>query len=275
MKKVAQGLRNNLYPEDIQGWTHWCDKFTILDNILDANPEVTLVGGLNLAGKKIRQWMKLKRPFICFNRPSLGGHSDAFNAGARRVSVNSYACTTLGTMTHSRWHTVMLPQHPWKVQQVQRVLVAPPLKSLMIWTGKSGEEWATEQKSFFESQGAEVRIRLKTMSKGRVGRYVSLWDDLDWADLVVSYSSAITCEAFWYGKKAISLGVCPTWVAAKRTLDDWRNPTEPAGRALWHEHIAWTQFTKDEWASGDAQEMIYQYQGWPTEVTALDNSFSL
>jgi hypothetical protein len=69
---------------------------------------------------------------------------------------------------------------------------------------------------------------------------------LDWADLVVSQSSAITCEAFWYGKKVISTEPCPTWAAGRTTLEDWANPTEPALRAAWHEHIAWCQYTRDQ-----------------------------
>jgi hypothetical protein len=109
--------------------------------------------------------------------------------------------------------------------------------------------------------------------KGKSGRYQTLWNDFDWADLVISYSSAITAEAFWYGKKVISPGVCPTWVACDNRFKHWSDPTEPANRELWHEHMGWIQFTNEEWASGEAQELTVQYQGWPTEVTAVDNPY--
>jgi hypothetical protein len=177
-------------------------------------------------------------------------------------------------MPHSRWATLKLPKHDWKVTQVQNVLIAPPSKSVYYWTGETAEQWAKKLQDWFVNQGANVRVRLKNdAGKGKGGRYKTLWEDLDWADLVVSYSSAITTEAFWYGKKVISLGVCPTWTAAAGDLEDWANPAEPLGRDIWHEHIAWTQFDESEWASGEAQELTVAYQGWPLDISPPDNPF--
>jgi hypothetical protein len=107
--------------------------------------------------------------------------------------------------------------------------------------------------------GAEVRIRRKGETPGL--RWETLWNDLDWADLVVSQSSAITVEAFWYGKKVISTEPCLTWLAGKNTLEDWKNPEEPIGRDMWHEHVAWNQFTTDEWTSGQAWSLMNMYLG--------------
>jgi len=79
--------------------------------------------------------------------------------------------------------------------------------------------------------------------------------------LVVAQSSAITCEAFWYGKKVISIQPCPTWAAGRTALDTWQDPTEPRYRDVWHEHLAWSQYTVDEWSSGEAFDLIQQYLG--------------
>lgn len=272
-----QGVAGNLRPEDIQGWQRWCDRFIIHNTEADlqhADPDIPLVGGLNLAHKEFRNWMAARRPFVCLNRPHIGGWADAYHCGARRASVNSYACTTFGNSSHTRWATWNLPCHDWKVKQVVNVLVAPPSKSIWYTLKVTADEWANTQSQWFAARGASTRVRSKTQSgKGKNGRYASLWADLDWADLVVSYSSAITVEAFWYGKKVISLGVCPTWTCGHPDLESWQDPVEPSDRDRWHEHVAWTQFTADEWASGQAQDMLIAYQGWPGDLKPVDNNY--
>lgn len=270
MKKIVQIFPENRPDLWLDGWKKWADKVIILNSPEEANPEIPFVFGGNMIYKWVRNWMRLKRPCIVTNRPFLGGHLTKFRE-AWRVSVNSFAATEIKTIPHDRWPIMKLEKHPWKVLEVKNVLIAPPRKTLGIWLKTNPVDWSNHLALQFP--GANVRIRLKDGMKGKGGRYSSLWDDLDWADLVVSYSSAITAEAFWYGKKAISLGVCPTWVACDNHLSNWQDPTEPKNRDLWHQHVSWCQFTNNEWNSGDAQEMIYQYHGWPTEVTAVDNPF--
>lgn len=269
-----QAVAGNIPPDDVKGWKRWCDTFIIHDTVAElahADPEIPLVGGLNLAQREFREWMGQRRPFICFNRPHLGGWANARRLGVRRASVNSYACTSFGKKTHNRWRVLDLPRHPWKVKSVRKVLIAPPQKTTWYCLGQGADEWANDQATWFQNQGAEVRVRHKTVGKGKKGRYVTLFTDLDWTDLVVSYTSAITTEAFWYGKKVISPGVCSTWPCGSQSRDNWQDPTEPPHRDLWHEHAAWTQFTAEEWSSGEAQEMIIAYQGHPLEVEPPDN----
>jgi hypothetical protein len=150
-----------------------------------------------------------------------------------------------------------LPKYEWKVKEVKRVLIAPSKMTSKIWTPELSHNWAESMLDKFP--GAEVRIRRKGQTPGI--RWETLWDDLDWADLVVSQSSAITVEAFWYGKKVISLEPCPTWAAHKSTLEDWNDPTEPELRDIWHEHIAWCQYTTDEIKSGNVLDLLQQYLG--------------
>jgi hypothetical protein len=269
MKKHIQVVAGEMSESHIAGWKHWADKLTILNTWEDADPEVTMVFGANLASKPHKEWLMNRRPCYVLNRQLTGGWVDKHRS-MNRVAVNSYGATKIGPMSHSRWPILNLEKEPWKVTEIKNVLIAPPLKSIYFWTGKSGLEWADEIKSQFA--GANVRIREKGRKRGT--RYATLFDDLDWADLVVSYSSGITVEALWYGKQAISLGVCPTWVCSDSTLDNWRNPSEP-DRERFYNHISWIQFKYEEWESGEAQEMTYQYQGWPTEVSAVDNPIVL
>lgn len=270
MKKIVQ-----VFPEDtplawIDGWKKYADKVIILEKPEDAKSDIPFIFGGNLMSKWVRNWMASGKPCFVTNRPFLGSQLHKKRM-AWRVSVNSFACTKLGNVAHSRWNTIGLQKNPWKVREIKNVLIAPPRKSILAWTGLGGQEWVDTIKDKFP--GANVKIRLKEGMKGKGGRYATLWSDFDWADLIVSYSSAITTEAFWYGKKAISLGVCPTWIACDNHLNNWQDPTEPANRDIWHEHMSWIQFTNEEWGSGAAQEMTVAYQGWPTEVTAIDNPY--
>ena len=72
MKKIVQGIQGNLWAEDLIGWKRWADKFILLNDISEADPEVPLVGGLNLSSKGFRDWLDKKRPCFLFNRPILG-----------------------------------------------------------------------------------------------------------------------------------------------------------------------------------------------------------
>jgi hypothetical protein len=268
MKKILQYLDYEFHPGDLIGWKKWADKLIPIRNAEEGDPEIPLIMGTNLANRDHKNWIIYKRPYIASNRQLTRNWCDKHRTMAR-ISVNSYAATKLGNFPHTRWPTQQLEKNPWKVKEIKNVLIAPPEKSIYVWTGMWGLDWAEKIKNQLESQGANVKIRPKLRKRGP--RSVTLFDDLDWADLVVTYSSAISVEAFWWGKKVISLGVCPTWVACDNTLANWQDPIEPINRDVWHEHISWIQFTYEEFLSGHAQEMTYQYQGWPTEVSVPDN----
>jgi hypothetical protein len=270
MKKIVQLWPGDQQQHWIQGWKKCTDKLIILDNPELADPEIPFVFGGNMVSKWVRNWMKLKRPCFVLGRPYLGSHLSKKRT-AWRVSVNSFACTTLGNTPYSRWNTIGLEKHAWKVSEVKNILIGPPRKTLNFWEGMTSEEWANKIQNYFPD--ANVKIRLKDGMGGKGKRYQSLWSDFDWADLVISYSSAMTAEAFWYGKKVISPGVCPTWVACEHDFKNWNDPREPKKRNIWHEHMGWVQFTDDEWQSGDAQELTVQYQGWPLDVSHVDNNY--
>ena len=262
--RVLQGLAGLTTETDRAQWLPVVDEFRMHTRMQDLDPDTPLLVHSNMASKWIVDWIDARRPVIAMNRPHIGGWAKQYTYGARRFSVNGYACTHWGSRTHDRFPLLNIPRHEWKVQEVRRVLIAPPGKLLWFWHALEATEWAQQQKAFFANKSVEVRFRWKYDNrKGKKGRYVDLWQDLDWADLVVSWGSAITAEAFYYGKKVISLGPCPTWVCCDRDFANWQDPTEPAGREEWHEHMAWTQFTEKEMTSGEGARMILQYQGWP------------
>lgn len=228
----------------------------LLDDWKHASKDIPIFCEGNLLHDSVRYWLNNNYNAVYFARGCLGNHP-LKRRNFWRYSVNGWANIALRPIPFSRWHVLNLPRHQWKVKEIKNVLIAPSKMTSRVWTPELGYEWADNLASQFP--GANVRIRRKLGKPGV--RYESLWDDFDWADLVVSQSSAITVEAFWYGKKVISTEPCITWLAGKTELADWQNPEEPAGRGDWHEHVAWNQFTTDEWTSGQAWSLMNMYLG--------------
>jgi hypothetical protein len=222
----------------------------------------------NLLHENVTYWLNNKQPAIYTARGYLGNHLPR-SKRFRRASVNGWANIELKKIPYSRWHILNLPRHSWKVKSIKNVLIAPSKMTSTIWTKNWNWEWSQQISDFFP--GANIKIRKKLEKAGL--RYKTLWSDLDWADLVVSQSSAITAEAFWYGKKVISTEPCITWAVGKPDLADWKNPVEPALRDQWHEHLAWSQFSISEWNTGDALDLIQKYFG-PIDQVRHDHRYS-
>lgn len=231
---------------------------TVVNSVSEINPNITVITKSDLLCSHVRNWLSNNQPAIYLGRGYVGNHLyKSRNLWTWRASVNGWANTKLNPIPYSRWDLMNLPKHSWKVSEIKNVLIAPSKMTSPVWEPEIGDNWAEHMAQQFP--GADVKIRLKPRKPGI--RWSTLWQDLDWADLVVSQSSAITCEAFWYGKKVISIYPCPTWAAGKTTLADWQDPTEPSGRDEWHEHIAWSQYSKSEWESGQAIKLFEQYVG--------------
>ena len=227
-----------------------------LDDWQNADKNIPIFCEGNLLHESVRYWLNNNFKAVYFARGCLGNHP-LKRRNYWRYSVNSWANIIERPIPYSRWDILKLPKHPWKVKKIKNVLIAPSKMTAKVWTPDLGYEWADDMSTKFP--GANVRIRRKLGKPGI--RYETLWQDFDWADLVVSQSSATTVEALWYGKKVISTEPCITWLAGKNTLDDWQNPEEPEKRNEWHEHVAWNQFTTEEWTSGQAWNLMNMYIG--------------
>lgn len=232
----------------------------IVDKLEYVQPSDVMIMGGDLLRSEVRQRLSDNLPTIYIHRGYLGNHLYKRRKWWR-YSINGFANTKLLDTPYSRWEKLNLPKHPWKVTEVKNVLICPSKMTSNIWSSMNANEWSNFMIDKFP--GAEVKIRPKGPTPGI--RWATLWEDLNWADLVVAQSSAITAEAFWYGKKAISTHPCITWAAEKTTLEDWKNPEEPKNRESWHEHLAWSQFRTDEWSSGETLSMIEKYFGNITE----------
>jgi len=224
---------------------------------VDRNIPVVCSG--DLLHENVRHWLTNNQRAIYVARGHLGNHLYKTKKHFR-FSINGWANIKLmDKIPYPRFPFLSLVRHPWKVEKVKKVLIAPSKMTSKVWDPVVSFNWADSLVDKFP--GAEVRIRRKVGTPGL--RWYTLWDDLDWADLVVSQSSAVTVEAFWYGKKVISTEPCSTWAVKKNTLEDWDNPEEPDRelRDRWHEHIAWSQYTVDEIKRGEWLDLLQSYFG--------------
>lgn len=252
----VQLLRNEFTQDHpwLSGWQSQFEKIDFIDDWRQVRSDQLVIAGSDVRSWYVRHWLNRRQPALYIGRGYVGNHI-AKHRWLWRVSVNGWANTRLMPVLHSRWHLMNLPRHSWKVRQVKRVLIAPSKLTSLSWCHQSPEQWAEDMAKKFP--GADVRIRYKARKPWQ--RWQTLWADLDWADLVVAQSSAITCEAFWYGKKVLSTEPCPTWACGAQRIEDWQDPSEPKSRDEWHEHLAWSQYTVEEWTSGKALELIKSY----------------
>ena len=237
-------------------WFQNWKNIKVVDTWKDVSSDLPVIIGSDLLKYQVRQWLKTSQPAIYIGRGYLGNHIGK-GRWWWRYSINSWANTQLMPIPYSRWKLTELPKHPWKVKTIKNILLCPSKMTGHVWGSNQNGNWTDQLMDKFP--GATIRIRAKERKSAL--RWATLWDDLDWADLVIAQSSAITCEAFWYGKKVISLEPCPTWAAGRTLLDNWQDPAEPAGRDQWHEHLAWSQFSIKEWETGQALDLIEKYLG--------------
>lgn len=227
----------------------------IIKDLAEVNSGEVLVMGGDVLRSDVRDRLIAQEPTIYIHRGPLGNHLYKTRKWWR-YSVNDTVNLKLMNVPYSRWGLLDLPRHPWKVKTVKNVLIAPSKMTASVWNPTESHEWV---KSVIDQlPGAEIKIRAKASTPWL--RWSTLWQDLDWADLVISQASAITTEALWYGKKVISLFPCSTWAAgAKSTLENWQDPSEPKERDLWHEHVAWSQFSNEEWQRGESWDLMNTY----------------
>jgi hypothetical protein len=244
----------------VPGWRSRGIEISFHDNWKTIDKSIPVLCYADVLYPNVRTWLNTSQPAIYSGRGYVGNHMHKRRL-FYRASVNGWANIKLLPIPYPRWHTMNIPKHQWKVKEVNNILIAPSKATSERWTEKANWQWAEEIATKFPD--ANIKIRYK-VGKQKV-RYTTLWEDLDWADLVVSQSSAITVEAFWYGKKVISTQPCVTWATGPQSFDDWQNPNEPMLRDIWHEHLAWSQFTTTEWFTGEALELIEKYVGPITE----------
>ena len=255
---MYQILKNWSQQLHLNSWDRLPGGLLHIDDWKNVNKEYPILCSGDLCHENVRHWLNNNFPALYIARGYIGNHQhESRDRWMHRITVRGWANFDLRPIPYSRWNLLKLNKHPGKVKNIKNVLIAPSKVTTKFWSNQSTNDRAEEISKKFP--GAEIKIRYKT-GKARE-RWNTLFKDFEWADLVVSQSSAITAEAFWYGKKVISTEPCTTWATGHQSFDDWQNPKEPELRHNWHEHVAWSQFTNKEIDSGEEIFLVQQYHG--------------
>lgn len=163
-----------------------------------------------------------------------------------RMSYNSLQNANIKPVPYSRSNTIQFKTQPWSSKGDYNLLVCPGEKS-PVWdyTNNNYHEWKERMVEKFDN----LKIREKTGP--RFPRFKTLWEDIADAKRVIVYHSMTAVEAMMMGKEVHVSGHS----AMELYSDKYNYNREPL-----IEHIAWSQFSREEFFDGTAWNLTYEYQ---------------
>jgi hypothetical protein len=177
-----------------------------------------------------------------------------------RLSVNSFQnINPIVDRPVDRWEQLGLDQYSFE-QGSSIVIVPPDRKIVNTLKLESEDKWINDTvlkiKSFTDRP-----IKIRKRPEPRTDRIVSnTFKDFIKADTfcVVGYSSNALVEAAMHDIPVISLGQSATKSLYSYQLEDIEKikPAYPSDKQAWLNHLAYSQFTREELISGLAWELI-------------------
>ena len=177
-----------------------------------------------------------------------------------RLSVNNFQnVDPIIDRPADRWEQLGLEQYSFN--QGSSIVVVPPDRKIVNALGLGSEDqWINETiiniKSF-----TDRAIKIRKRPEPRADRIVSnTFKDFikDDTFCVIGYSSNALVEAAMHNIPVISLGHSATKSLYNYQLDDIEKikPAYPSDKQAWLNHLAYSQFTREELISGLAWELI-------------------
>jgi len=177
-----------------------------------------------------------------------------------RLSVNNFQnINPIIDRPADRWEQLNLEQHSFK--QGSAIVVVPPDRKIVHTLGLGSEDqWINETvvkiKNFTDRE-----IKIRKRPEPRADRVISnTFKDFikDDTFCVVGYSSNALVEAAMHDIPVISLGQSATKSLYSYQLKDIEKikPAYPSDKQAWLNHLAYSQFTREELLSGLAWELI-------------------
>lgn len=163
-----------------------------------------------------------------------------------RISYNSLQNPNIKPVPFSRINTLQFHTRTWNSHGKYNLLVCPG-KTSPVWdfTNTNYDEWKSSMLEKFDN----VKIREK--QGPRFPRFKTLWEDMADAKTVIVYHSMTAVEAMMLGKQFHVSGHS----AIELYSDKYNYNRQPV-----MEHVAWSQFSRDEFVNGTAWQLTYEYQ---------------
>ena len=207
------------------------------------------------------QWLEIcKKHSLKFYNLDSGYFGNKKRKTIFRLSVNNFQnVSSIIDRPSDRWERLGLEQYSFK--QGSSIVIIPPDRKIVNILGLDSEDkWINDTvvkiKSFTDRP-----IKIRKRPESRADRIVSnTFKDFikDDTFCVVGYSSNALVEAAMYDIPVISLGHSATKSLYKCQLEDIEKikPAHLSDKQTWLNHLAYSQFTREELLSGVAWELI-------------------
>ena len=169
-----------------------------------------------------------------------------------RISYNSLQNTEVKTPPYSRKHLLEIDSRvwsDWNTEGSYNLLVMPNQSNIFKYLGKDYNTWRRDTVKYYEGLRVPVKIREKEgKRKARFNTILPLMRD---AKLVITHHSMAAVEALCLGK--------PIQILGQSAVEHWQGQSD-FDRTPMLEHIAWSQYNRDEFQDGTAWQCTFKYQ---------------
>ena len=207
------------------------------------------------------QWLEIcKRHDLKFYNFDSGYFGNGKRKTIFRLSVNNFQnVDPIIDRPSDRWEQLNIDQHSFK--QGSTIVIVPPDRKIVHTLGLGSEDQWIEDTVLKIKNFTDRPIRIRKRPAPRADRVVSnTFKDFikDDTFCVVGYSSNALVEAAMHDIPVISLGHSATKSLYSYQLQDIEKirPAYPSDKQAWLNHLAYSQFNREELLSGYAWEVI-------------------
>jgi hypothetical protein len=205
----------------------------------------------------LKEYIAEGRPYIEIEYGYWG--PDTPRRETRRVTYNGHHNLTIRPVPYGRSHLFPKPaQHPWRQHSGDYVIGIQPVEVILQErTGENLDDFrARLTKSIKPYWTGEIRWRKKTGAKDN--RWTSYVEQLQSAHAVVGERTMACVEACLLGVPAYTtdLSMTSLLMGGIENLGNIQYPD----RTAWWEHIAWSQFNREEFNTVTPADLVEQYQ---------------
>ena len=207
------------------------------------------------------QWLEIcKKHSLKFYNLDSGYFGNKKRKIIFRLSVNNFQnVSPIIDRPSDRWERLGLEQYSFK--QGSSIVIVPPDRKIVNALGLGSEDKWIDETVFKIKSFTDREIKIRKRPEPRADRIVSnTFKDFikDDTFCVVGYSSNALVEAAMYDIPVISLGDSATKSLYRYQLEDIEKikPAYPSDKQAWLNHLAYSQFTREELLSGLAWKLI-------------------
>ena len=170
-----------------------------------------------------------------------------------RISYNSLQNTKVKKVSSSRTHLLEIDDKlwsdDWNIEGDYNLIVLPNQSNIFKYLGEDYDTWKRQTLDHYQSLKVPCKIREKQGKRRK--RYEEILPMMRNAKKVITYHSMAAVEALCLGK--------PIEILGQSAVQHWQNKTN-FNRKEMLEHIAWSQFNRDEYTNGIAWDLTFEYQ---------------